>query len=104
MGHGKRRRQYDSEFKEQAARLALEGDRTLRELAADLGVGLSVLSRWKIEYLQRLDGDDPCKPASTLEEENRELRKQMASLRAQRDILKKALSIVSRPNGDGLSS
>ena len=33
-------------FRREAVRLALTGGRTRREIAADLGIGLSTLTRW----------------------------------------------------------
>lgn len=104
MGSIKRRRKYDKEFKEQAVALLLNGDKTTQQLAEELGIHWGMLGRWKREYLERLDAGNPEKPAGKLEEENRELRKELASLRAQRDILKKALSIFSRSDNGECSS
>lgn len=92
----KRRRRYDREFKEQAVLLLLNGEKCTKELAADLGIAENMLSRWKREYLAQLESGADGTPASKLEEENRRLRRELASLRAQRDVLKKALNIVSQ--------
>jgi|ETNmetMinimDraft_2_1059921.scaffolds.fasta_scaffold195589_1 transposase len=101
MNEIRRRRKYDNEFKEQAVALLLQGDKTTQQLAEELGIHWGMLSRWKREHLDRLDANNPEKPASKLEEENRQLRKELASTRAQRDILKKALSIFSQAgNGE----
>ena len=104
MGAIKRRRKYDKEFKEQAVALLLNGEKTTQQLAKELGIHWGMLSRWKREYLERLDAKSPDKPASKLDEETRELRKEIASLRTQRDILKKALSIFSRNDNGECSS
>jgi len=93
-----RRRKYDKEFKEQAVRRLLEGEKTTQQLAEELGIHWGMLGRWKREHLERLDGADPEKPASKLEEENQRLRKELASVQEPRDIFKKALSIFSRTN------
>jgi len=45
-----RRRKYDKEFKEQAVRLLLEGEKTTRQLAEELGIHWGMLSRWKREH------------------------------------------------------
>ena len=100
----KRRRKYDLEFKEQAVALLLSGEKNATQLGEELGISDRMLSRWKREYLERLDAQDPQQPASKLEAENRQLRKELASLRAQRDILKKALSIFSRSDNGECSS
>ena len=52
MKEKKGRRKYDREFKEDALRLILEGGRTVRGVARDLGVHESMLHRWKKEYLE----------------------------------------------------
>jgi transposase len=81
------RRQYDEEFKANAVRL-IESGKTVREVAQSLGVSEGLLQRWKREqYAER--------PA--LEAENAELRARLRELEQERDILKKALSIFSRP-------
>ena len=43
MGNGNRP---TPEFRREAVRLALTSSRTRREIAADLGIGLSTLTRW----------------------------------------------------------
>lgn len=104
MAEIKRRRKYDREFKEQAVTLLLQGDKTTEQVAEELGIHWGMLSRWKREYLERLEEQNPEKPVSTMEEEVRHLRKEVASLRAQRDILKKALSIFSQTSNGGSDS
>jgi len=51
MEEPKGRRRYDREFKEGAVRLILDGDRTVRSVARDLGIHENMLHRWKQEYL-----------------------------------------------------
>jgi len=91
------RRKFDREFKVEAVRLISRGDKTLSQVARDLGIHETVLSRWK-----RQIADDPAfsfpgkgrlKPA---DEEMRQLRKQVRDLTEERDILKKALAIFSK--------
>ena len=41
-----RQRRFTKEFEEEAVRLALTSGRTQREIAGDLGIGLSTLVRW----------------------------------------------------------
>ena len=41
------RRQYDREFKRESVRLATRGDKTLIQVARDLGINANILSRWK---------------------------------------------------------
>ena len=42
-------RRFTREFAEEAVRLVQTSGRTQREIAGDLGVGLSTLVRWKIQ-------------------------------------------------------
>jgi len=99
-----RRRKYDEKFKEDAVHLLLNGDKTLREVADNLGVERSCLGRWRKEYLEELDGGvekmmgNEAMP-SELERENRQLRKELSSAIQEREILKKAIGIFSRSPG-----
>ena len=52
MGKPKEKRKYDKEFKEDAVRIVLEGDRPVRDVARDLGVHENMLHRWRREYLK----------------------------------------------------
>ena len=84
MGRGIR---FTTEFKREAVRLALTSGRPRAEIAEDLGIGLSSLTRWVGQYRgeetpPEIDGD--------LRAELKRLRKENAVLRQERDILKKA--------------
>ena len=46
MGETRGRRKYDREFKEDAIRLILDGGRTVRDVAWDLGIHENMLHRW----------------------------------------------------------
>jgi transposase len=65
---------FTKEFEEEAIRLALTSGRTRRELAENLGVGLSTLTRWigrrrdrEIDFRDkgRTEGTPPLKAASS---------------------------------------
>ena len=43
---GKKRRRFDREFKIEAVREALKGERTQKEVARDLGINPETLYRW----------------------------------------------------------
>lgn len=75
------------EFRAEAVRIALTSGLSRRQVAADLGVGFSTLSRW----IQQ-DRRNPEKPPvqSDLEREIAELRKENRMLREEREVLKKA--------------
>ena len=75
------------EFRAEAVRIALTSGLSRRQVASDLGIGFSTLSRW----IQQ-DRRNPEKPTvqSDLEREIAELRKENRMLREERDVLKKA--------------
>jgi len=96
---------YDAEFKENAVALVKSG-RTLRAVAGDLGVSTWSLRRWVAEKNSGSGLHEPKTLASETPEqrENRRLRQELEYLRCQRDILKKALAIVSDGNLNSASN
>jgi transposase len=92
---GKQRRSYTEEFKAEAVRAATAGDRSLTQVARDLGVNASVLQGWK-HRLNATTDEVVGKREETLEEENRRLRRENASLREDREILKKAAAFFAK--------
>jgi transposase len=97
MGETRGRRKYDREFKEDAIRLIVDGGRTVREVARDLGIHENMLSRWKKEYLQDKEHSFPGKGhMKPHEEEIFKLKRKVADLEEDRAILKKALAIFSK--------
>jgi transposase len=89
-------RRYDREFKENAVAL-VRGGRRISEVARDLGVSTWALSRWaQAAHGGRAQSEPKTLAAETDEQrELRRLRQEVDYLRQQRDILKKALGILS---------
>ena len=89
-------RRFTREFEDEAVRLALTSGRTQREIAGDLGIGLSTLVRW----LSRGRDRRAAGPATTAETdvgaELKRLRRENEILRQERDILKKATAFFAR--------
>lgn len=85
---------YDEEFKREAVRLTYEADRTVAGVARDLGMNENNLWRWRRQF------DRSQAPSNgggeSVEEELKRLRRQLARVTEERDILKKALSVFSR--------
>ena len=97
MSEGKVRRKYDREFKEGAVRLVIENGKTLAGTARDLGITENMLSRWKKEYLEDREHAFPGKGRMKPEDlELHQLKKRIADLEQEREILKKALAIFSK--------
>ena len=66
-------------------RLALSSGRTRREIAEDLGIGLSTLTRWLRE---ERDASEPSEAPVDVHAELKRLRRENAVLKQERDILK----------------
>ena len=89
-------RRYDREFKENAVALVRSG-RSITQVGRDLGVSTWSLGRW----VHGVSLGRPLREPKTLaaetpeQRELRRLRQQVAYLERQRDILKKAVGILS---------
>ena len=83
---------HTEEFKREAVRLALTSGLPNRQVASDLGIGLSTLSKWI--RISR-DADMPSLADRDMEGELSRLRKENRILREERDILKKATAFFA---------
>lgn len=85
------RRVFDQEFKQDAVQMLLDGH-TASSIVERLGLsGTNILYRWKKEQLA---SSGPI--ASVMDSKVRELESELRRVERERDILKKALSIVGR--------
>jgi transposase len=88
---------YTREFKLEAVRLSESSEKTVAQIARDLGVPERVLYRWRHELREQQEQAFPGKGhQSELEEENHRLRRELELLKQEREILKKAVAIFSR--------
>ena len=89
-------RRYDREFKENAVALVRSG-RSAVEVARDLGVSTWSLRAWVrgVNLGQALSEPKTLAEETPEQRELRRLRQQVAYLERQRDILKKAVGILS---------
>ena len=76
------------EFKQSSAKLAATGEQSISQTAKDLGIPVNTLYGWIRRYYPK----GISKPSSDQEllEEVKQLRKENARLKQERDILKKA--------------
>ena len=94
-----KRRKYDRDFKRNAVLLCAEPDRTVAEVAENLGIAKD-LYRWRREY--HLPNGKPVFPGNGVEaltdeqKRIRELEKELRETQMERDILKKAMAIFSK--------
>lgn len=95
------RQKFDQEFRERAVQLALEKRISQKQLADDLGIGLSTLNKWLHHYKRGFPVSSGLTPdqkvIKRLEHEN-------AILKEERDILKKTMAIFSSPHRKNLPS
>ena len=94
----KQRTHYDKAFKENAVKLCLDR-KNVSELAQELGVEPLLLYRWRKEYQNKGPLSFPGNGVKALSEESKkvaELEKRLYDAETERDILKKALSIISK--------
>ncbi len=75
------------EFREDAVRIALTSGLTRKQVADDLGVGMSTLNKWITAHR---DTNVVSKEDISLAQENDRLRREIRILKEERDILKKA--------------
>ena len=92
-----KRRKYDREFKVEAVKLVTGGGRAVAEVARNLGIHENLLYKWREKYTEDIahafPGKGRLKPA---EEEVRRMKRELADVTQERDILKKALAIFSK--------
>jgi len=98
-------KRYDEEFKRRAVELVIHSGRSQAQIARELGVSEYSLALWKRDYLGRvkpaqLDGEQ-MNPEQMLEK-IRQLQKENEYLKRQREILKKAMSILGEEPHNGM--
>jgi transposase len=92
-----KRRRFDKQFKMEAVRLVTAGGRRATEVARDLGVAANSIYHWKYQLTK--DGESAFPGKGHLkpeDEELRRLRKELADVKEERDILKKAISYFTK--------
>jgi transposase-like protein len=81
---------YTLEFKQSSAKLASTSDQPISQTARDLGVHITTLHGWVRKYHPRAISPTELPTATDLTTEVKQLRKEVARLKQERDILKKA--------------
>jgi transposase len=93
----KKRRSYTKDFKVEAVRLVVDQDRTIADVAKNLGIAESVLSQWKRQLgkltTEAFRGNGH---RTAHDEEVWRLKRELRQVTEERDILKKALAYFAK--------
>ena len=89
----KGRKQYEEAFKRDCVALLEKSGKTVKAFAAEMGLNHWNLRDWKRLYRTPA----PARSPEQVETELLRLRRENESLKAQRDVLKKALGILAEP-------
>jgi len=94
-------KRYNQEFKDSTIQLALNSEKSTLQIAKDLGMSEKTLYAWLRVYRKnhKLEPMTTVKKKSSvesLEEENRRLRRELASVKKDREILKKAAAYFAK--------
>jgi transposase len=90
---------YSKEFKLEAIKLLREGRKSAAEIARELGVKRELLYRWQAQVEEKGLGsfkNGPGRPRKENESEVTRLRRELESVKEERDILKKAAAYFAR--------
>ena len=86
------RRQFTDEFKREAVRLARQPETSKAEISKDLGINTNMLHRWVREYEGNPSKVTGSKDEAVSSGDFERMRRELAKVRTERDILKKALA------------
>ena len=97
MSRPKEYRKFTKDFKLEAVKLSLQSGKTIQQVADDLGVPAKTLEHWRRQHAR--EGDEAFRGhghRTSAEMELRLLRKEVAELKMERDILKKAAAFFAK--------
>jgi len=93
-----RRRKFSKQFKIDAVELTLKEEKTVKEIADDLGIRVALLYRWRQNHLTAKEdafpGTGHAKDAES--ERIRQLERQLRLVTEEREILKKACAVFMK--------
>ena len=101
VGENGKKKRFDKEFKLSAVKMVTEGGHRASEVARGLGIHPNMLYSWKRKYA---DSGDKAFVGKGHLGELAVLRRKLREVEMERDILKKAVGIFSKPTGNGSSS
>lgn len=94
---------HDETFKRHAVELSLRGDRTGKQIAAELGISTWTLTQWRKLYGPSVRGTGSVpQTMDEKDEEIRQLRAEVLRMREREIVLKKSLGILSETPERGM--
>jgi transposase len=91
---------YTAEFRASAVKLANESDKPITQVAKDLGINVNTLHTWISKYSRPTEHDKTVRTDEHLYDELKRLKKEVARLTEERDLLKKAQRTLPRSSGE----
>jgi transposase-like protein len=100
-GEDSKKKRFDGDFKISAVKMVTDGGHKAAEVARSLGIHQNQLYSWKRKFSDHGEKAFPGKGHLT---ELAALRRKLRDVEMERDILKKAVGIFSKPTDNGSSS
>jgi transposase len=97
----RKKKRFDRDFKISAVKMVTDGGHKISEVARSLGIHANQLYNWKHQFSADAEKAFPGKGHLS---DLAGLRRQLREVEMERDILKKAVGIFSKPTGNGLNS
>jgi transposase len=92
-----KRRTYSKDFKISTVKLIIDGQRPLKAVARDLNIDPASIRLWRKQYLEDRENAFPGKGHQKPDDEELyRLKKELADIKEENAILKKALAIFSK--------
>ncbi len=101
VGEQGKKKRFDRDFKISAVKMVTEGGHKAAEVARSLGIHQNQLYNWKRKFSDQGEKAFPGKGHLT---ELAALRRKLRDVEMERDILKKAVGIFSKPTENGSGS
>jgi len=101
QGENGKKKRFDRDFKISTVKMVTEGGHKVSEVARSLGIHANQIYNWKKKFSHQGDKAFPGKGNLS---EMAALRRQLREVEMERDILKKAVGIFSKPTDNGSNS
>ena len=85
---------YTSEFRESSVKLAIESGRPVSQVAKKLGINENTLHTWIAKYSK--PRENAMRTMDYIYDENKRLKKELAHVTQERDLLKKAAAYFAK--------